>query len=215
MGCGARAVSSNKQCEGGRNDGRLFPNSHMYCEGRPKPLLRGVCHGMGVLILLPVLVSRLLSGPVDEHGERVALGALLLACCALGVLHELLLRGRERMWLWVSCVLVTLPSHWTLSAALTLTERALAVLGLLCYAAGALVFGGRLLCPLLPGRVLGSHEVFHALTLLGGCVSFALLASLSRPTHERCAAAGDEGLLALLRGALAHTLSSPRDLCAA
>eukprot|EP01031_Cornospumella_fuschlensis_P052566 gene52566-64245_t len=93
MGCGARAVSSNKQCEGGRNDGRLFPNSHMYCEGRPKPLLRGVCHGMGVLILLPVLVSRLLSGPVDEHGERVALGVLAagtMVCWGCSALFHLL-----------------------------------------------------------------------------------------------------------------------------
>jgi len=233
-------------------DNRLFPNSMMYCEGRPKPLLRGKLHFLGISVILPLLIFNILEC-VDMVTERMSLVLLSLGTaycwgssslfhcvrwaladeiryqrldhsavfvnigctftavillvaqylrhsfhlyiiitavlalwlsCAYGIWHVYNRYG-ERMIYWVGSIALTFPSFPYIAHHLTIHEDTLAIMGLLIYAIGAIIYGKRLINPI--PNVFGFHEIFHSCTVCATLLTYFLIASLSSPLESRCA----------------------------
>ena len=58
---------------------RLLPGYWLYCEGRHKPLLRGVSHGVFITIFYPFLIYDIIvDGSIDKYREILAVSLALL-----------------------------------------------------------------------------------------------------------------------------------------
>lgn len=62
--CGEDSFPDNKSC---KHDNRLFPEYLLYCEGLPKPLLRGVLH-LACTLILPFAMCHLVA---QSNGSRI------------------------------------------------------------------------------------------------------------------------------------------------
>jgi hemolysin III len=135
---------------------------------------------------------------------------VLWILCLAGIYHVHYYRT-QRMKIWVSIVILTLPSYPSLSSLLTLSERALVIFALLLYGVGAYIYAYRLL-DAIP-KVFGYHEIFHIFTVCASFTAFELLRGLSQDHEVRCEEREYTWAFQLFQDILANTLSTYEDIC--